>query len=272
MRYAVVGGDIRFAHLASMLNESGRKSRGFLLEKAGAGSPSLEELKQYSAVISNWPMRCPLAEREIGEERILEMLAPGSTLLLCGPKFPKERRWDLQYENLWEDERLLQENAWLTAEAAAAIAARRLGQSMMNRRCAVIGYGRIGRALTEILLNLGAQVRVFSGTQAKRRQIMEAGAEIADLAGLGAEISNQQIIFSTPPANVMDENVLRFADKEALILDLASPPYGVDLEVAQKLGLQAWREPGLPGRYCPVRAARAIYHAVLRWEEAENHE
>ena len=53
----------------------------------------------------------------------------------------------------------------------------------------------------------------------------------------------------------------------ALVLDLASPPYGVDLEAAEKLNFEARREPGLPGRYCPMSAARALYNAVLRWEE-----
>ena len=77
------------------------------------------------------------------------------------------------------------------------------------------------------------------------------------------------IIFSTPPVMVVDRRMLEKIDPDTLIVDLASPPYGVDVEAACELGLKAWREPNLPGRYCPLSAARAVYHAVLRWEEAE---
>ena len=84
-------------------------------------------------------------------------------------------------------------------------------------------------------------------------------------------LPDQDVIFSTPPATVIDEAALRHVDANALLIDLASPPYGFDLDAARNLNLRAHREPGLPGRYCPLSAARAIYAAVLRWEEAELH-
>lgn len=269
MRYAVVGGDMRFAHLVSMLRESGRSTEGFFLEKAGIGEQSIEELGKSGVIISNWPLRLPLTDREADIEKILAGIAPGSTLLLCGPKFPAEKRRDLRYVNLWEDERLLKENAWLTAEAAVTLAAGRLGQGLRELHCGIIGYGRIGTALTEILLDIGARVRVFTGSATKTRQIEENGAEAVALSFLKEGIADRQLIFSTPPASVLDRAALECTRKDALIIDVASPPYGVDLDAAHDLGLHAWRENGLPGRYCPLSAARAIYHAILRWEEEE---
>ena len=271
MRYAVIGGDVRFAHLVAMLNESGRDAVGFLQDKAGGGTPDLSELEKFSCIITNWPMRWPLSEGEHSDEEIMEHIAPGSVLLLCGPKFPQRRRWDLQYENLWEDEQLLRENAYLTAEAAVASAMRRTKLAMAGLRCAVIGYGRIGRSLTEILMNLGAKVTVISGRETKLRMAEESGAEAASLANIASALPGQDVIFSTPPATVIDEAALKAVDADAILIDLASPPYGFDLEAARALNLRACREPGLPGRYCPLSAARAIYSAVLRWEEAELH-
>ena len=269
MRYAVIGGDVRFAHLVAMLNEGGREATGFFQEKAGGAKAPLKDLKKTSCIISNWPMRCPLSETEICEAEIFEHIAPGSVLLLCGPKFPKERRWDLQYVNLWEDETLLCENAYLTAEGAVASAMQKTGQSMTGMQCMVVGYGRIGRALTGILLNLDANVTVISSSERKRREVQECGAHAASMMELTEALPGKQIIFSTPPAMFMDRTALNHVDEDALIIDLASPPYGVDLEAAQALNLHAYREPGLPGRYCPLSAARAIYNSVLRWEEAE---
>ena len=269
MRYAVIGGDVRFAHLVAMLNESGREAVGFLQEKAGGGAPALADLEKFSCIISNWPMRWPLSEGEHSDSEIMEHIAPGSVLLLCGPKFPQHRRWDLQYVNLWEDEHLLRENAYLTAEAAVASAMRQTRLAMAGMHCAVIGYGRIGRSLTEILLNLGAKVTVISSREAKRGAARTAGADAAALADIASALPGQDVIFSTPPATVIDETALRHVDAGALLIDLASPPYGFDLDAARSLNLHACREPGLPGRYCPLSAARAIYSAVLRWEEGE---
>ena len=201
----------------------------------------------------------------------MEQIAPGSALLLCGPKFPRRRRWDLQYVNLWEDERLLRENAYLTAEAAVASAMRESRLAMAGLNCAVIGYGRIGRSLTEILLNLGAHVTVISGREAKRSAARAIGADAAALAEVAGALTGQDVIFSTPPATVLDAAALKNVSAEAQLIDLASPPYGFDLDAARELGLHARREPGLPGRYCPLSAARALYSAVLRWEEAELH-
>lgn len=272
MRYAVIGGDVRFAHLVSMLNESDREAVGFLQERAGGGMLPLENLRQYSVVISNWPMRWPLSNVETNEVEVLENIAPGSVLLLCGPKFPKDRRWDLQYVNLWEDERLLQENAYLTAEAAVAVAMRRSKISMAHAHCAVVGYGRIGRSLTEILLNLGAEVTVLSRTETKRRSARESGAKAVELHRAPEALPGKQLIFTTPPAPVLSEAALKAVDSDAELIDLASPPYGFDLDAAREMGLHASREPGLPGRYCPLSAARVLYGAVIRWEEAEVNE
>ena len=269
MRYAVLGGDLRFAHLARMFNEDGRTAAGFFQEKAGGEALPVAELGKYSIAIANWPMRFPLAEAAPEEAEVLGQLSPGSVLLLCGPKFPQRRRWDLQYINLWEDEVLLQENAYLTAEAAVAMAASEVRGRIADLPCAVVGYGRIGRALTEILLGLGAPVTVLSATKQKRRSAAESGAQTAALEEISRVLPGKKLIFSTPPAQVIGMEALERVDSDARIMDLASPPYGVDLEAARALNLHAGREPGLPGRYCPLSAARIIYQAVLRWEEAE---
>ena len=271
MRYAILGGDLRFVYLKQMLNESGRQAAGFLQELAGEPGLALKELAGHSCIISNWPLKWPLSDAETGEEEILSYIAPGSALLLCGPQFPERRRWDLQYVNLWQDEALLRENAWLTAEAAVAAAVQHTGRSMEGLPCMVVGCGRIGGALLEILMNLGAKVILVSGRENKRRHARDSGAEAVDLKGLHAALPGQKLIFSTPPAMVLDHVALRHVPADAHIIDLASPPYGVDLQAAREMGIAAVREPGLPGRHCPRAAARALHSAILRWEEEQEY-
>ena len=270
MRYAVVGGDMRFVHLARMLDEGGRPTACFLQEKAGGKVDPMEQLRNYSCIIANWPVKQPLAERECSMEEIMGHIAPGSSLLLCGPEFPKERRWDLQYENIWDDAGLLEENAYLTAEGAVAAVMAKSQCCLRGMEALVIGYGRIGRALAEILQNVGVRVTVATGSGPKRRQIEDSGARSVRMESVPHAVRGKNVIFSTPPAEVIPKDALGNVGRDAMLMDLASPPFGFDLDAAQALGLNAWREPGLPGRYCPVSAARAVYHAILRWEESQH--
>ena len=68
---------------------------------------------------------------------------------------------------------------------------------------------------------------------------------------------------------VLDEDALSGTRGGTLMIDLASVPYGVDLRAAWRRGILAWREPGLPGRYCPRSAAKALAEAIAALPEKE---
>ena len=126
------------------------------------------------------------------------------------------------------------------------------------------------RPLTELLIGMNAQVTVASRSEQGRNSAVVRGAEIVSTYELKDALCGKQVVFSTPPHPVLGERELRGAERDALIIDLASPPYGVDLEAAQSMGLRAWREPGLPGRYCPFSAAWALQRSIRRAEKEEN--
>lgn len=264
MDYAVIGGDVRFAYLARMLCSSGADAR--LINGVTEGAPrvpraEMDALKSTKNVIMNWP--CPNCHE------IVESLPPGTQVFFCGPGTPKEIHGDLRWTNLWKDEMLLLENAWLTAEGAICAAMNAGNASLHDCHCLVVGWGRIGRALTELLIGMSARVTVASRSEKGRNGAVMRGAEIASTYELRDVLPGKQIVFSTPPHQVLGEYELQRAEPDALIIDLASPPYGVDLEAAQSLGLRAWREPGLPGRYCPFSAAWALLRSVRRAEKEE---
>lgn len=266
MDYAVVGGDARFAYLTRMLCTCGHDARavcGVRCEVPGVPAAEPEELASARNVIMNWP--CP------NGEEFLKMLSPGCRVFFCGPGVPKEVPERLHSIDLWKDEQLQVENAWLTAEGAICAAMNAGAASLKDCHCLVIGWGRIGKALTELLIGLHARVTVASRSERGYNAAAERGAECASTYRLGSALRGKQIVFSTPPERVLGENELKFADPDAMIIDLSSAPFGVDLDAARGLSLRAWREPKLPGRYCPFSAARALMQAVIRAERMENH-
>ena len=195
--------------------------------------------------ITKWPTQCDVHN--------------GAALVTCGPGNGPDGSTDLLL-----DEEYQRDIAWMTAEGALSAAMNAGGTAICGAECMVVGWGRIGRALTERLAALGGRVTVLSRRREAFEEISSCGAKAALTADACKEVQGKKYIFSTPPVMTLDERVLSMADDDVLMIDLASPPYGVDMDTARRLGLRAWREPGLPGRYCPVNAARAIYDALLR--------
>lgn len=146
-------------------------------------------------------------------------------------------------------------NAVLSAEGAVFAAMRQADFSLHQAACIVIGYGRIGKALTGMLRGLGAKVTVA----ARRRESRdEAGKGSIAMEELPLSLPHAQLIFNTVPAPILGKEHLSLVNKDTLLIELASPPYGIDLSAAQEMGLRAWGEWGIPGRYCPKSAAQIL--------------
>ena len=263
MDYLIIGGDGRFARLTRLLARRGAQV-GVLGRDAAPGVRAVgeEALGRAKRIVSNWPPR-----GEVTGEALLAA-AGNARLYLCGPGHPGNVGNNIA--DLWADEALLQRNTALTAEGAVSAAMRASDRALRDLRCLVIGWGRIGRSLTELLVPLCAGVTVASRSEAGRHRAVERGAEAVDTAHIAGALQGHGLVFNTAPGMVLDGDALRHADRDAMIVDLASPPYGVDLAAAWSLGLRAWREPGLPGRYCPESAALALLEAIDRHDEGED--
>ena len=73
------------------------------------------------------------------------------------------------------------------------------------------------------------------------------------------------IIFNTIPFVVLDKNMLQLLkQKKPLIIELASKPYGVDFEEANKLGIKVVKAQGLPGKVAPLTSAINIKNILYR--------
>lgn len=231
MRIAVIGKDKRFDCLSQLLRQHGHDVTA---ETSGA-----------ELVVVQWPSAVSIEG--------------AGHVVTCGPQPAPEGMIDLLNDEVYQ-----RDIAWMTAEGAVVAAASASDRAIRGSDCLVIGWGRIGRALTNALRALDARVTVLSRREEAQVEIVACGARAANTFDAGAHMRGSRFIFSTPPAMVLDYDALAHADKSAIVIDLASPPYGVDLEAAEQLGVRAWREPGIPGRYCPVNAALAIYKAMRR--------
>lgn len=162
------------------------------------------------------------------------------------------------------DEPFLLANAALTAEGAICRAMQRMERALMGCACLITGYGRIGRALCERLCAMGAFVIVCARSEGQMQAAHAAGAHPVPLAQLPGAAKAADLILNTVPARVLNGEVLRAVRPDTLVLELASAPYGADLDAARALGVRVEVESGVPGRYAPLDAGAALFEAALR--------
>ena len=229
MKIAVVGGDERFRHAAQWL-----KGMGHDVQWTGS-----------------WPEEYADAVLAVSEKEI------------CGENFgccflqrgSAERKNVISLE---ENEGYLVKNAYLTAEGALRAVMGLGGRALFGAKCLVVGYGRIARALAQMLLSMRADVTaaVRPGKSAERARA--DGISYIWTDSLPKGIGSFEYIWNTAPERVIGEDALAKVREGAMLIDLASSPFGFELEDARSRNIWAERLSGLPGKYCPVTAGRVI--------------
>ena len=261
---AVVGGDARLAYAAQAFMRAGWQVRQYRVPavpgvEAGEQAGSMQEaLNGASVVLGPAPFRAPdgpLAE-ELGEH-----IKQGQTLIAGGlPRALKERCAEAgaPAHDLLEREDYSVLGAIATAEGAIAEAAMRSGGTIHLSDCLILGYGRCARPLAKKLMGFGARVVVAARRWEAACAAIADGCEVLDFTMLPRHIFRFAYIFNTVPAVVLDASLLRGVTAEAMIIDIAAAPGGVDYALAEELGLNAVLCPGLPGKYSPRAAGESV--------------
>ena len=151
-------------------------------------------------------------------------------------------------------------NAVPTAEGALELAMNACEGTIASSKVLVSGFGRVGRALSRLLVAVGARVTVAARKSSDRAAACSLGADAVDF---GSADWDYDIVFNTVPAPVFDEARLKKLRPNTLLFDLASLPGGVDFEAARALGIDARRALALPGKCAPKTAGEIIKKTVF---------
>ncbi len=301
-RFAVIGGDGRMTHLCERLSEEGHTvsvlgcGRECFSTRKGFGEirvcTTLEKTAEGAdAVILPLPVsrdgvtvHCPRDPScTVTLAAVADLLGRSPRLTLFGGKLPPAL-WDAAGEHptvaarmtdYYENEVLQLRNAYVTAEAAVMTAMELTDRTLRDTSVAVLGYGRIGKYLSRLLRAMGAAVTVC----ARREEcLFEAAAEGCHpllispddpVSGLRPLCRDHAILFNTVPAHILDRELLLGLERNTLLIDLASAPFGVcdgDVrEATEQRGLRYLRAPSLPGSYAPRDAGRIIAECVLEY-------
>jgi dipicolinate synthase subunit A len=149
-------------------------------------------------------------------------------------------------------------NSIPTVEGALMMAIQNTDITIHGSVCVVLGLGRVGMSLARTLHAIGAKVRVGVRGSEYMARAFEMGLEPFDLSELSEKVRDVDVLFNTIPALVVTAPVLAQMPYDAVIIDLASKPGGVDYAYAEKRGIKAILAPSLPGIVAPKTAGRIL--------------
>ena len=104
---------------------------------------------------------------------------------------------------------------------------------------------------------LGAQVTVAARKAGQLALAESMGCAPLPLCRLGQEEVGWDLVINTVPSPILGRKQLTGSGVPVL-MELASPPGGFDMEWVEASGLRHIPAPGLPGKVAPAAAARAI--------------
>lgn len=273
--FGLISGDRRQAELAKLLTADGNTVFTYGLDRwKPAGGPSLERAAEAPVVILPLPLcrgegvlNCEDAPMPTME--LFRRLRPEQRVLAGQVKPPQRREAEdcgLTVEDYFLREELTVANAAATAECAVQVAMERLDRTLLNMDCLVIGFGRIGKLLSNRLHGLGARVTATARKPEDLAWIRAYGWQALETGRLDGHLHPFGVVFNTVPAQVLDAPLLAQLPSDCLCVDLASQP-GIDLTAAETLGVSGIWARSLPGRLAPGTAAAvirdAVYHILM---------
>ncbi len=165
--------------------------------------------------------------------------------------------------DFFEDNSIAILNAIPTAEGAIQTAMENSFKTIFNSNCLVLGYGRCGKILANMLKGIGANVDVTYRKDEDFAYINTYGLNSINLYKIKDSINKYDFIFNTIPYEILNKEILDYINKNTIIIDLASAPGGVDYNYARELNLQAIYCPSLPGRVAPYTAGEILKDKII---------
>ncbi len=271
-RFGVIGGDMRQIYCAAGLAEDGFGITLCGFDKCGTNGLPVgdiaETVKNSDALILPLPVSrngkdlfAPLSSKDIEISDLLKAAderkpifcgIPGQADMSCFSSFK------LYYYGSREE--FAAANAVPTAEGAVECAIKESDITICGSECLVIGYGRIGRVLSSFLHGMGADVTVSARKEKDMEFIKARGMHTGRIEDISGRFD---FIFNTVPAIVLNEERLSvLADRDSLIVDLASMPGGVDDRAASEMRIRVIHALSLPGKVAPRTAGLIIKNTV----------
>lgn len=284
-KISIIGGDLRLVKLSEMLLNEGAQVYTYGLENADnvetKKCDSIEETITFADIIigpipfssNGETINTPFGKEKINLEELLKKL--NGKILIAGSikqdVYDLAKEYNVKTIDIMKREELSVLNAISTAEGAIKIAIEETPKNIHGSNILVMGFGRIGKVLSHMLNGLGAKVSCEARKTSDLAWIKAYGYDAVPLPDLNDNLYKYDIIINTIPYMVLDRDALNNVKSDALVIDLASNPGGVDKNAIKEMKIKFVWALSLPGKISPVTSAEFIKETLYNVvKELEN--
>ena len=281
LNIGILGGDLRIIFLAKMLAKENNKIYTYGVDEKSFSNSNiikcnlLEDIsRNCSYIVSAIPftkdginINAPFNSKEIRIDDCLEILKDKTIIAgAITDEIKKEAvKNKIEIIDLMGNESFTILNVIPTVEGAIEYAMKNTKITIHNSNCLILGYGRIGKLLSKRLKDLDANVSVMARKEKDLTWIKVYGYKYININNLENNLSGYDIIFNTIPSMILNNErlkIIKERSKSAVIIELASKPWGIDFNKAEEYGLNVIKAQGLPGKVAPYTAAKYIKETI----------
>lgn len=279
-KISIIGGDLRIVKLAEMLAKDEFELYTYAIDKAESlkrikniiQCDTIEEtIKNGDIIVGSIPLssnnlevNTPFSDKTVSLQELAEKIK-GKTFIAGNIKkdfLNLAKDSNTKIIDLLDREELVVLNTISTAEGAIQIAMEETTRTIHESNVLVLGFGRVGKILANMLKGIGANVFCEARKNVDLAWIKAYGYEPIRLNELENSLGKFNIIINTIPSIILEEKQLEKVNKDCLIIDLASNPGGIDRNSAKKLGIKTIWALSLPGKVAPLTSAEFIKDTI----------
>lgn len=277
---SIIGGDLRIVKLAELLAKDNFKIKTYAIEEAEELNKiqkiekckTLDETIENAEIVigpiplssNNIQINTPFSKKNITLEELAKKIK--NKKFIAGNI--KKKFYEYNKNNgseiidLLEKEELTILNTISTAEGAIQIAMEETIKTLHSSNILILGFGRVGKTLANMLKGIGANVYCEARKNEDLAWIKTYGYEPIALDNLNENLNKFDIIMNTIPTLILKEKEINCLKKDCLLIDLASSPGGIDIKAAKENKIKTIWALALPGKVAPLTSAEFIRDTI----------
>lgn len=271
--FLILGGDNRSLYLGEYLENQGFKVCYYAFNHTECYKTLEDAINSSDVIVLPLPftkdrltLNTPLFDDRVLISDILALLSQKKTVF--GGQLPKSFCEELDSKNCpYCDYFLLDElaiyNAIPTAEGVVQVLIEELPITIHGMKCAVLGYGRVGKILAKTLSCLGSDVTVFARRESAFAEIYASSMEYKHFDALISEFNDFDAVINTVPVKVLSGEQLSKLNPDCVLIEVASAPFGIDFQAAKERAFKVVKAGSLPGKVAPKTAGEIIGRSIL---------
>ena len=263
MKFLIIGGDQRNQKLLELLKRDGHEIISYAIDSSKSKPYeevlNINNLENIDAIIGPIPftkdgenLNAPFSKENINIGDLLQTIR--NQTLITGP-IPTAIKSEMDKNNInsidiMECEELIIYNTIATAEGTIELAIANTEINLHESKILILGFGRVAKTLALKLKGLSSQITCAARKSRDYSWIETLGFKIEDINNLENNLNKYDIIINTVPQIILNEEKIKFIKEDALIIDLASKPGGIDQQAIKKSNIKYIWALGLPRKSC----------------------